>query len=137
MASDVASVDRDHMNTFRRSLVTLAALALMVTLPSPASASPVPLTTWIVTYAAPPSAFEVGVLSGVSDAVHGFTEIPAAVVVAPTAAGSLLRSLPGVVGLYANETYHYLADAVLWRSPPPRRISAAAAESEIAGTVGG
>jgi serine protease AprX len=86
------------------------ALALVAVSSSPAYADPVPLTTWIVTYDAPPSSFQLDVLEGVSDAIHGFAEVPAAVVVAPTSAAALLRGLPGVQGVYANETYHYLSD---------------------------
>src|SRR4051812_18369239 len=42
--------------------------------------------------------------------VHGFSKVPAAVVVAPPGAQALLRALPGVKGVYANETYHFLSD---------------------------
>jgi serine protease AprX len=102
----------DHVITLRRASAGIVLAALVVTgAPSPATADPLPLTTWIVTYAAPPSPGQLDVLGGVSDAVHGFTKVPAAVVVAPTAAASLLRGLPGVRGVYANETYHYLSDA--------------------------
>jgi serine protease AprX len=79
-------------------------------MPSAASADAGPLTTWIVTYAAPPTSGQLDVLEGISDAVHGFTEVPAAVVVAPASLVGLLRGLPGVEGVYANESYHYLSD---------------------------
>src|SRR3954452_15657591 len=100
----------DRMITLRRLLVVaLASLLLAASFVSPAAAAPA-LTTWIVTYDRAPSSYQLDVLKGVTDAVHGFRELPAAVVVAPTAAVSLLRALPGVRGVYANETYHYLSD---------------------------
>src|SRR5689334_9597605 len=91
---------RSDVLTLRRLSVTLAAAALVGSSFSPASADPLPLTTWIVTYDQAPTSYQVEVLRGVSDAVHGFREVPAAVVVAPTAAASLLRALPGVRGVY-------------------------------------
>lgn len=111
MAGHVGASHCDHVRTLRRLAVTLVVPTLMVAAPSPASAVPVPLTTWIVTYASPPSAPQLDVLRGVTDAVHGFTEVPAAVVVAPGSAAPLLMALPGVRGVYANETYHLLSDA--------------------------
>jgi serine protease AprX len=100
----------DRMITLRRLLVmALAGLLLAASFVSPAAAAPA-LTTWIVTYDRAPSAYQLDVLKGVTDAVHGFRELPAAVVVAPTAAVTLLRALPGVRSVYANETYHYLSD---------------------------
>ena len=86
-----------------------AALVLGLT-PSQAQADSGPLTTLIVTYAAPPTPSQVGVLKGLSEAVHGFSAVPAAVVVAPTAAAPLLRQLPGVRGVYPNTQYEYLSD---------------------------
>lgn len=68
------------------------------------------MTSWIVTFASAPSSYQVDVLRGVSDAVHGFTEIPAAVIVAPPGAAALLRALPGVKGVYPNTAYHFLSD---------------------------
>jgi serine protease AprX len=50
------------------------------------------------------------VLGGITDAVHGFTAVPAAVVVAPTAVAPLLRELPGVRGVYPNTRYRWLSD---------------------------
>ncbi len=70
----------------------------------------VPLTTLLVTYSAPPSAYQLDALGGITDAVHGFTQIPVAAVVVPAAAAPLIRALPGVKGVYPNETYHYLSD---------------------------
>jgi len=100
----------DRVITLRRLLVLgVAPLLLAASFVPTATAAPA-LTTWIVTYDRAPSPYQVDVLKGVSDAVHGFREVPAAVVVAPTAAASLLRALPGVRGVYANETYHYLSD---------------------------
>ncbi|MCW2672012.1 MAG: hypothetical protein JWP14_601 [Frankiales bacterium] len=93
-----------------RCLVVLAALAGLLAAGLAPAGADVALTTWIVTYDAPPSSYQLGILAGVSDAVHGFTEVPAAVVVAPPSAAGLLRGLPGVRGVYPNETYHYLSD---------------------------
>ena len=100
------------MNTLRRSaLAALAVVAAVIGMsPSPAAADPVPLTTWVVTYAAPPSAAQVGVLKGLTDAVHGFSAVPAAVVVAPAGVAPLLRELPGVRGVYPNTPYRWLSD---------------------------
>jgi serine protease AprX len=81
----------------------VALLAALLGPAAPAQAGPV--HTWIVTFDAAPSPQDLAVLGGVSDAVHGFTAVPAAVVVAPAAAVPLLRSLPGVRGVWANETY--------------------------------
>src|SRR4051812_31119003 len=106
--------DRDGVATVRTGarrslLVLLTAVGLLAAAPGPATAAPVPLATWIVTYDAPPSSYQLGVLSGVTDMVHGFTKLPAAVVVAPPGAQALLRALLGVKGVYANETYHFLS----------------------------
>jgi serine protease AprX len=98
------------VNTLRRlSFVALAA-ALLGTSATPAAADPLPLSTWIVTYATPPSTSQIGVLKGLTDAVHGFTAVPAAVVVAPAGVAPLLRELPGVKGVYPNTQYRYLSD---------------------------
>ncbi len=98
------------MLTLRRTFVTLMAFLLAGTLALPAQAAAPALTSWIVTYGAPPSTHQVDVLRGVSDAVHGFTEVPAAVVVAPVSAAALLRALPGVRGVYPNTRYRFLSD---------------------------
>jgi serine protease AprX len=104
-----------------RHLAPLAVAGLLLGIaPQPAGAADAPLTTWIVTYSTPPSLAQLDVLGGVSDAVHGFTEVPAAVVIAPTAAATLLRGLPGVEGVYANETYHFLSDAATQASGASR-----------------
>ncbi len=109
----VPSVRRDGgvMITLRRLSVTLLAFLLVPALSVPAHAAPQVLTSWIVTFGQVPSGHQVDVLRGVSDAVHGFSELPAAVVVAPAGAAPLLRALPGVRGVYPNTTYRYLADA--------------------------
>jgi serine protease AprX len=93
----------------RSLLVLVAALGLLAPGLRPAAAD-TPLTTWLVTFNAPPSSYQLDVLGGVSDAVHGFSQIPVASVVAPAGVASLLRALPGVKGVYPNETYHYLSD---------------------------
>ena len=97
------------MLALRRPLITLTAAALTLATPSsPASATALPLTSWIVTYDNAPSPSQVDVLRGLTDAVHGFSVVPAAVVVAPPGAEALLHALPGVRGVYPNATYHFL-----------------------------
>jgi serine protease AprX len=115
MAGGDPQAERDGVTTLRshlgRTLVTLlAALGLVSATVGRATADPLPLTTWIVTYNAPPSGYQLGTLAGVTEAVHGFVKVPAAVVVAPAGAQALLRALPGVQGVYANEQYHWLSD---------------------------
>ncbi len=99
------------MRTLRDLSLTLLAAALALSGTTSAAATEPPLTTWIVTFGSAPTAHQVEVLRGVSDSVHGFQQVPAAVVVAPFGAASLLRSLPGVHGVYANETYRLLSNA--------------------------
>ncbi len=89
------------------SLVGVAVLVLGLAPVSPARA--LDLTTLIVTYDAPPTSGQLEVLSGVSDAVHGFQAVPAAVVAAPAAVTPLLRELPGVRGVYPNTRYRWLS----------------------------
>jgi serine protease AprX len=100
---------RERVTTFRRLALT-ALTGLVVALVPTASSAAVPLDTFVVTYAGPPTVGQLGVLGGVSDAVHGFSAVPAAVVVAPAAAAPLLRELPGVTGVYPNTRYRYLSD---------------------------
>ncbi|MDP3711899.1 MAG: S8 family serine peptidase [Mycobacteriales bacterium] len=92
----------------RRSALTVLALSLTGLLGTPAPATASPVATWIVTYDAPPSPVDLQVLGSLSDAVHGFTKVPAAVVNVPSALVPLLRRLPGVRGVWANETYQPL-----------------------------
>ena len=89
MGDGTFGVDSDGVLTLRRLTVTVLAASLGLTLVGPARADQPALTSLIVTFAAPPSAYQVDVLRGVTEAVHGFTEIPAAVVVAPAAAATL------------------------------------------------
>lgn len=89
------------------SVLGVAALVLSLAPASPAGA--LDLTTLIVTYDAPPTSGQLDVLSGVSDSVHGFQAVPAAVVVAPATAAPLLRELPGVRGVYPNAQYRWLS----------------------------
>ncbi|MDX6218291.1 MAG: serine protease AprX, partial [Frankiales bacterium] len=106
----MATLRQCFARTLLALLSTLGLLALGLSTGVVPAAADGALTTWIVTYDAPPSSYQLGVLDGVSDAVHGFTEVPAAVVVGPAALAGLLRGLPGVKGVYPNETYHYLSD---------------------------
>lgn len=111
MAQAGSAAHSHRVRTLRRvstaAISGCAATALVVGLaPSSAQATGV-VTTFIVTYAAPPSASQVDVLKGVSDSVHGFVAVPAAVVVAPSSLARLLRALPGVRGVYADEAYEY------------------------------
>jgi serine protease AprX len=96
--------------TAARRLPIAALVGLVLALvPAPSRAAGA-LDTFIVTYAAPPTVSQLGVLKGVGDAVHGFTAVPAAVVVAPNAVAPLLRELPGVRGVYPNTRYQWLSD---------------------------
>jgi len=97
------------VTTLRRLSLAAATGTFLALLPTPSQASGL-LDTFVVTYAAPPTAGQLGVLSGVTDAVHGFSQVPAAVVVAPTSLAPLLRELPGVRGVYPNTRYQWLAD---------------------------
>lgn len=96
----------------QRRLSLPVLLGILVALAGPtgtgSASTSAPLASWIVTFDAPPAAGQLEVLRGVSDAVHGFTAVPAAVVVAPAAAVPLLRGLPGVRGVWANERYQPL-----------------------------
>ena len=97
------------MTTLRRlSFAALAGLVVAL-VPTPSRAAAL-VDTFVVTYAGPPSVGQLGMLGGISDAVHGFSAVPAAVVVAPVAAAPLLRELPGVTGVYPNTRYQYLSD---------------------------
>jgi serine protease AprX len=97
------------VTTLRRLPLAAAAGLLLGLVPAPSQAAGL-LDTFIVTYSAPPSAAQLGVLGGITDAVHGFQAVPAAVVVAPTAVAPLLRELPGVRGVYPNTRYRWLSD---------------------------
>jgi serine protease AprX len=111
MAEGSRPVHGDRVRIRRRSALTvLAATATAVaTLQAPPAAhASGPVSSWIVTYDAPPSPVDLQVLRSVSDAVHGFVAVPAAVVNAPDGLVPLLRRLPGVRGVWANETYQPL-----------------------------
>lgn len=111
MAPGPAGPHREGVTTVRRvSIAVATGLLLLGLAPSPARAETAPLTTLIVTYATPPSTVQLGVLKGITDAVHGFTAVPAAVVVAPASIAPLLRGLPGVRGVYPNTQYRWLSD---------------------------
>ncbi|HEU0130402.1 MAG TPA: S8 family serine peptidase [Mycobacteriales bacterium] len=85
-----------------------AAVALAVpSLAVPASAGATDVT-YVVTFAAPPTATDVEVLRGVASAVHPYRAVPAAAVVLPGALVPLLRNLPGVRGVWPNERYQLL-----------------------------
>ncbi|HVF03518.1 MAG TPA: S8 family serine peptidase [Frankiaceae bacterium] len=83
--------------------LALAAL-LGVPLATPAAAD-LTAGTYVVTFAAPPTANDVEVLRGVAGGVHAFRHLPAAIVTAPPGLVPLLRNLPGVAGVYRNERY--------------------------------
>ncbi|MDP9181289.1 MAG: S8 family serine peptidase [Actinomycetota bacterium] len=97
------------MTTFRRLSLTAAASIAVALVPAPSHADGL-IETYIVTYSGPPTISQLGVLRGVTDAVHGFSSVPAAVVVAPAGTGALLRELPGVRGVYPNTRYQWLSD---------------------------
>ena len=87
-----------------------AALAFAVGLAPlsvPASAD-VGDATYVVTFAKPPTQTDVDVLRGIANGVHAYANVPAAAVVLPPALVPLLRNLPGVRGVWANERYRFL-----------------------------
>ncbi len=91
-----------------RALVLPALAALASTqLAAPAHAD-VTSVSYVVTYAAPPTADDVDMLSSVATQVHPFTQIAAAAVVLPGNLVSLLRNFPGVMGVWPNTTYSLL-----------------------------
>lgn len=97
---------------FARSLrafgaATTVALGLAQLAAPPASAD-LADATYVVTFAAPPSQVDVDVLRGVATAVKPYAHVPAAAVVASPAVVPLLRNLPGVRGVWANERYALL-----------------------------
>ena len=74
----------------------------------PAAHAVVPLTTFIVGYDDPPTSHDLDTLAGVGLGIHGFRHVPAAVVVAlPTAKRTIAR-LPGVRGVFENESFDLL-----------------------------
>src|SRR5688572_22356077 len=99
MACGKTSAQREPVSTLRRLSLVAAAATSLAFLPTPSHATDL-LETFVVTYSAPPTVSQLGVLKGVTDAVHGFSEVPAAVVVAPAVVAPLLRELPGVRGVY-------------------------------------
>lgn len=105
MATGPRGVHGDAVHLSRRSALSALAVSLagLLGVPAPAGASPV--GTWIVTLDAPPTPVDLDVLRSVSDAVHGFAALPAAVVNVPSDVVPLLRRLPGVRGVWANESY--------------------------------
>jgi serine protease AprX len=66
--------------------------------------------TYVVTFAAPPTAAQVQMLTGIASGVHAYQHLPAAVVVVPPAAHALLANLPGVRGVYPNRVLETVLD---------------------------
>lgn len=105
MATWTGRVHGDGVHLSRRSALTVLAVSLTGLLGVPAPATADAVGTWIVTFDAPPTPVDLEVLGSLSDAVHGFTAVPAAVVNVAPALVPLLRRLPGVRGVWANESY--------------------------------
>ncbi|HWH30737.1 MAG TPA: S8 family serine peptidase [Mycobacteriales bacterium] len=108
------------MHTFRLtprivSTALISVLAGGLAAPAPAGGDTVPedgtVASWIVTFDAPPTAQQLDVLRGLTPSVTGFTALPAAVVNVPEVDVPLLRALPGVRGVWPNETYQPLMSA--------------------------
>jgi len=89
-----------------------AAVAVTVGLAQLATSTPAAAdlgdATYVVTFATAPTPNDVDVLRGVANAVHAYAHVPAAAVVLPPALVPLLRNLPGVRGVWANERYQLL-----------------------------
>jgi len=86
----------------------VCAVVFFAFLGAPAAQATQVTGTYIVTLDAPPTAEDLEVLAGVATSVHGFEHLAAAVVVAAPAHKALLGNLPGVRGVYENETYDLL-----------------------------
>ncbi|HVF21105.1 MAG TPA: S8 family serine peptidase [Mycobacteriales bacterium] len=106
---------RTHLHCERPRLLNvlagsvLAAALLVGGVQPAAQATTAPsLATFIVTYDAPPGADDLDVLRGLATGVHGFAHLPAAVAVINPLDVALLRRMPGVRGVWTNETYRPL-----------------------------
>ena len=84
------------------SLLSLIGGALFTL--APLNATEPATQTWIVTFAAPPTASQVEALTGLATQVHAYQHLPAAVAVVPFGSAGLLANLPGVQGVYPNRT---------------------------------
>jgi serine protease AprX len=71
---------------------------------APLNATEPATQTYIVTFAAPPTAAQVEALTGLATQVHAYQHLPAAVAVVPFGTAGLLANLPGVQGVYPNRT---------------------------------
>jgi serine protease AprX len=71
---------------------------------APVARAEVPLGTYVVTFATPPTAEDLDVLAGVARSVHAFEHVPAAVVVVDLLDVPLLAHLPGVLGVTPNRS---------------------------------
>ena len=94
-----------------RTLASLLALAALVAtgLGGSALATTPLFATYIVTYDAPPTPAQLDALRALSDdAAAGFSYVPAAAVNVPPTLLPILRQLPGVRRVYANESYRPL-----------------------------
>ena len=89
---------------YRAALILSVAVGSAVP-PGMAWSDPAPLVTYIVSFAEPPAEDDLAMLRGAARDPYGFQHVPAAVVLAAPADLPLLRSLPGVLGVYANESY--------------------------------
>src|SRR3712207_6664258 len=89
-----------------RVMAVAGAAALLLPTGTPAQATT--SATYVVTFASTPGTQELEMLRGVASGVHAFHNVPAAAVVLPAALVPLLRNLPGVRGVWANESYDLL-----------------------------
>lgn len=87
-------------------LVASSTLATTV-LSTPAHATAADVR-YVVTFAAPPTADNLEMLRAVSKQVHGYGFLPAAAVVLPSTMVPVLRNLPGVQGVWADDSYQLL-----------------------------
>jgi serine protease AprX len=91
-----------------RALAFAVLTTLGVTSLATPAAADLALTTYVVTFDAVPTTTDLDVLRGVATSVKGFEHLPAAVVRVADSLVPLLRNLPGVRGVWANERYALL-----------------------------
>ncbi len=91
-----------------RVLLIASVTALLAFGAGTGTAAAGPAALHVVTFAAPPDADQLDALRAVATGVHGYQHLPAAVAVLSPTVVPLVRNLPGVRGVWANERYQLL-----------------------------